>query len=176
MTDRVLLAMPADVHRAIWGHLFSDRRGREEAAFLFARQETSNGEAVFRHVEWVAVPTEGFEFRSSAHFELTDAMRATVIKRAHDLGLSLVELHSHIGHWPAAFSLSDTEGFREFVPHVWWRLKSRPYLAVVVAPTGFDGFAWITGPGKPQALDGILVGAELLPATGLSRWDGYHDD
>ena len=32
---------------------------------------------------------------------------------------------------PAEFSASDRKGLESFVPHVWWRLRHRPYLALV---------------------------------------------
>jgi hypothetical protein len=166
--------MPGDVQAEVWSHLFSDPRGREQAAFMFVR--TDPGEtALFRFVEWMPILADGFEYQSWAYIELTDESRATVIKRAHDLCCSLVELHSHTGPWPAAFSWSDIEGFREFVPHVRWRLKGRPYFAVVVAKTGFDGFAWTTNAEEPVPLSGIYAGPNLLAPTGLSKWNGHEN-
>ena len=90
---------------------------------------TKGEDQIFEYIEWYAVPADGFSVCNEYHFELTDEVRAQVIKRAHDLGASIAEVHSHHGPWPAAFSPSDQLGFREFVPHVWWRLKGRPYLA-----------------------------------------------
>ena len=98
------------------------------------------------------------------------------IKRAHDPGTCLVEFHSHTGPWPAAFSGSDLIGFREFVPHIWWRLKGRPYLAVVACRSTFDGFAWIAGPTAPVPIAGILNDETLMEPTGLSRWELAWDD
>ncbi|HMO55394.1 MAG TPA: Mov34/MPN/PAD-1 family protein, partial [Tepidiformaceae bacterium] len=142
MKLKAYLAVPADVRADIWRHLFSDAQDREQAAFMFVRKEAAEGEAIYRHVEWAPVTDGGFEYHSSAYIELTDDTRAKVIKRAHDLSCSLVEVHSHTGPWPAAFSYSDIEGLREFAPHVLWRLKGRPYFAIVVARTGFDALGW----------------------------------
>jgi hypothetical protein len=166
--------MPAEVHSQIWSHLFSDEHGREQAAFMFVRMDAEET-TLFRFVEWMPILAGGFEYRSSAYIELTDDSRATVIKRAHDLGCSLVELHSHTGPWPAAFSWSDIDGFREFVPHVRWRLKGRPYFAVVVANDGFDGFVWMNDAHDPVPISGLYAGSALLVATGLSRWDTHED-
>ncbi len=171
MTARTLLVLPPAMHAAIWAHLLPRPKVPEEAAFAFAVREADHGNDSYCCVEWLPVPPDGFASRSAVHFELTDEIRAGVIKRAHDLGASLVEFHSHTGPWPAGFSASDILGFREFVPHVWWRLKGRPYLAVVVTASGFDAVAWVTGPGTPSQLDGIAVGAQLLCPTGLTRWD-----
>jgi hypothetical protein len=101
--------------------------------------------------------------------------RASIIKRAHDLGTSVIEFHSHTGPWPAQFSPSDWSGFEETVPHMWWRLKGLPYGAVVVAHGGFDGFAWLHDANTPTRLAGIEVGIRCLRPTRLSplERDGY---
>jgi hypothetical protein len=177
MTARILLVLPSAIHRPLWSHLDPQPRTPEQAAFAFAIRNTDNGDDRYHCVEWFAVPPEGFESRSSVHFEITDKVRAQVIKRAHDLGASLVEFHSHTGPWPAAFSVSDILGFRDFVPHVWWRLKGRPYLAVVVAPTGVDALAWVRDPGTPLSVDAIETESGLVHPTGLTRWgvDPYEE-
>lgn len=168
------LSMPAEIHSEVWNHLFSDTHGREQAAFMFVRMDAEET-MLFRFVEWIPLLPDGFEYQSTAYIELTDESRAAVIKRAHDLGCSLVELHSHTGPWPAAFSWSDIDGFHEFVPHVRWRLKGRPYFAIVAANDGFDGFAWVGDAQSPVPLSGIYAGATLLVPTGLSRWDADED-
>ena len=163
-----VLHLPGDVHQGIWQHLFGDGSWDEAAGFLFVKHRDEGEEQVFEYIEWYAVPDDGFSVRNEYHFELTDETRAQVIKRAHDLGASLVEVHSHNGQWPAAFSPSDQLGFREFVPHVWWRLKGRPYMAIVATKRDFDGLVWITGPGEPQHLNSIVVDGQTLSPTGLS--------
>jgi hypothetical protein len=171
--DRVMLDLPQDVHRELLEHLLPVGSLMEEAAFVFVHYTSDRGKVLFRFVEWFAVGPEGFVHRSEGYLELTDIFRAQVIKRAHDLGASIVEFHSHPYPWPAAFSQSDRNGFDEFVPHVWWRLKGRPYLAVVVSPSGFDGLAWLSSPKTPQLLDSIKVGKRILRPTGLTlhRWE-----
>lgn len=156
---------------ALWAHLLESGRGTEEVAFLFARYDGASGGA-FRVVEWYAVPPEGFAFCSAWHFELSDETRAYVIKRAHDLDASLIEAHSHDDPDAPAFSPSDLYGFSEFVPHVWWRLKGRPYGAMVVSPGGLDGFVWRQGPNVPERLVGVDAEGRLLRASHVSalRW------
>ena len=131
---------------------------------------------VFECLEWFSVPASGFASRSAYHLELNDETRAKVIKRAYDLGASIVELHSHLGREQARFSPSDLAGFRDFVPHVFWRLKHLPYLAVVMTRTGFDGFAWTHGPDTPERLHGIQVGSRLLTPTRLSLFPDHECD
>ncbi len=174
---QILLKMSKTVRADIWAHLLPKRFIAEEAAFMFVRREIKNEDEIFEYLEWFLVPPNGFLSRSGYHFELTDEIRAKAIKQAYDLNASLVELHSHKGRWPAQFSPSDLLGFREFVPHVLWRLKGRPYLALVVSRSGFDGLVWMTNPGDLQCLDGILVEKAVLKPTKLSnlRYD-YYDE
>jgi len=178
MMSGVLLHLPSEVYDALWRHLLPKRSATEKAAFVYARQDVENSATVFRYVEWFPVPPDGFTSRSLFHFELTDETRAMVIKRAHDLGASLIELHSHTGSWPARFSPSDHAGFEEFVPHVWWRLKGRPYLAVVVTASSFDAFVWLSDPRSPEYLDGIVVKEQLFLPTRLSplQIESYNDE
>ena len=173
MKDMAILELTGHVHQALLSHLLPKRQRAEEVAFVFA---VADGAAILRQVDWMAVPESGFVSRSLFHLELTDETRGTVIKRAHDLGSSLVEFHSHAGTWPAQFSASDLAGFDEFVPHVRWRLKGRPYVSVVVSRTGFDGFIWTTDSIVPDRLAGISVDGRVLQPTALSPlyWD--HDD
>ena len=165
---QVVLHLPGDVYRRIWQHLFGDGSCDEAAGFLFVKHRAEGEEHIFEHIEWYPVPPEGYSVRNEFHFELADEVRAQVIKRAHDLGASIVEVHSHGGSWPAAFSPSDQWGFREFVPHVWWRLKGRPYLAVVATRRDFDGLVWIVGPEDPQPLNSIVTDGQTITPTGLS--------
>lgn len=165
---RVLIEIPKVAKEEIWRHLLPRRFIAESAAFMYVRQVAKEETTVFRYIDWYLVPPEGFVSRSVFHFELTDETRATVIKQAHDLNASLVELHSHDDRLPPVFSPTDFYGFHEFVPHIWWRLKERPYLALVVSRAGFDGLAWVKGPNTPHCLDGIGIGETFIKSTGFS--------
>ncbi|HXG06098.1 MAG TPA: hypothetical protein VNI77_02090 [Nitrososphaera sp.] len=168
MMEQVFLDLPNDMHRELWAHLVPEASALEEVAFVYARAEHNGGSVIFHAIEWEAVPPEGFIYQTEVGFELTDEMRGSVIKRAHNLDASLVEFHSHTGHWPAMFSPSDRYGFSQFVPHVWWRLKGRPYAAVIVTRSDFDGFAWVTSADSTQRLDGIVIGEQITQPTRLS--------
>ena len=171
----VSVGIPELHQRQIIKHLLNSE-GCEEAAFAFCSFMQTAQEARFDLIEWYAVPPTGFITRSPYFLELADEIRGRVIKRAHDLDASLVEFHSHRSHWPAAFSLSDFAGFDEFVPHVWWRLKGRPYAAVVVAESSFDGIAWIHDETIPVPLTVIDVGGELLLPTGRFSRGSVHNE
>lgn len=172
---QVFIHIPKKIHQAVWTQLLPRHLRSEEAGFMYVRHNPQYEVEVFEYVDWYLVPPNGFLNRSLYHFELTDETRARIIKKAHDLGTSLVEFHSHAGSWPAAFSASDLFGFQEFVPHAWWRLKSKPYLALVVTRASFDGLAWLNNPRTPQYLDGIVVDGSILTPTKLSplRYKAY---
>lgn len=155
------IQLPQEIHNRLQQHLLRDLEANEEAAFVFVRPKPEASH-ILEFVGWYPVPPEGFEVQLPYHFELTDEARAGMIKRAHDLGASVVEFHSHTSDWPAQFSPSDWFGFQEIVPHMWWRLKGRPYAAVVVSHRDFDGFVWRVDAYTPERVAGILVGEQLL--------------
>ena len=171
----VVLELPPGIKRAIWSHLLQNSEQSEAAAFAFVKHTQRDLRHSFTFLEWYAVPAEGFAIRTGYHIELTDETRATVIKRAHDLHASLVEFHSHLGTWPAEFSPSDQMGLAEFVPHVRWRLRGHPYLAIVMTRTDFDGLAWVADSPKPERLDAIDVEGHLFRPTRLSSLERDND-
>jgi hypothetical protein len=176
MMGQSLLHLPLSVQKTIWSHLLPVRFIAEEAAFVFVKHRLEDNHNNFQFIDWYPIPNDGFLSRSAYHFELTDETSASVIKRAHDLGATLVELHSHDDSLPVKFSHTDFLGFQEFVPHVWWRLKGQPYIAVVVSRSGFDGLVWIQGPDAPQCLNGISVDKTIIKSTGYSykrRYEYY---
>lgn len=160
------LHFPAGLLDDLMGHLLRPLSIREEAAFLFARPAAEAGS--FDVVEAVKLEGRDFVHRLSDYLELADETRARLIKRAHDLDASLVEMHSHLGPFPAAFSHADMIGLEDTVPYIWWRLKGRPYFAIVVASGGFDALAWLKGPDQPQALQSIVADGRLLHPTNNS--------
>jgi hypothetical protein len=142
----------------------------EQGAFLFCRHSASaGGDEIFDCEDWSPLKRSDYEIQAGDYLELTDATRARLIKQAHDRGVCLVESHSHPGPYPAAFSYSDLTGLDEFVPHVRWRLRGRPYAALVFAQNGFDGLAWTDGAGTlPQQVAAIQTESERFAATGLT--------
>ena len=165
-----VLSVPGPIYRSVRRHLLPWWHRAEEAAFLYAVPT----EDAFEYLEWFPVPASGFAARSAYHFELEAEIHARVIKRAHDLGASIIEMHSHLSG-PVMFSPSDLAGFRDSVPHMLWRLKRRPYFAVVMTRTGFDGFVWNRGPNTPERLRGIRVDNGFLAPSKLSPFptDAY---
>jgi hypothetical protein len=135
----------------------------EEVGFFLA--DWQREERQFVLVEWRPIGPEGYHLQTDHHVSLGDETRASVIKWAWDAGLSLVEVHSH-GRWaPAGFSGSDLHGFREWVPHLWWRLQARPYAALVTAAGSFDGWAWVEAADCPEQIVSLEVDGHLHEAT-----------
>jgi len=161
-----ILRMPDGLFDDLLTHLLPPGSEREEAAFLFVRPIADEG--TFEVVEWANLEPADFDTQAGDYLELADETRARLIKRAHDLDASLVEMHSHPGPYPAAFSFADRRGLKDTVPYMWWRLRKRPYFAVVVAPTGFDALAWLTNPNVPQPLGAIQSGDRRFCPTNNS--------
>jgi hypothetical protein len=163
----VTIQIPHSVYDDMRQHLLPRRSRDEQAAFLYARSNLTPGTSLnFEYVRWEALRRGDFDHQSALHLELRDETKARVIKTAHDLQCSLIEFHSHRGTWPAQFSGSDFSGFEEFVPHVLWRLKGKPYAAVVVTASGIDGLAWT--PGSALPVSGLNLGDAQVRSTGLS--------
>jgi hypothetical protein len=160
---------------AIQQHLIPARAKFEEAGFIFAAANDDLAGLELHALEWYPVPPEGFDVRSAYFLQLTDETKAMVIKRAHDLGACLIEVHSHPFQTVAAFSPSDLLGFSEFVPHVRWRLKRRPYAAVVVAERSFDALAWAGEEIDGSPLKAIVADGKHLQPTRATISDDFHE-
>ena len=147
-------------------------QGPEEVGFFLADYDASVRSLRLRN--WRAISAEGFEHRRDFHLTLRDQVRADVIKWAWDNKACLVEAHSHL-ETPAAFSPSDLWGLEQWIPHIWWRLRGRPYAAIVTAGQTFDALAWIDGADSPEQVehlsaDGLMVRPTGLTLTGVAAY------
>jgi len=165
---KTVLNLPAGTYEDLVAHLLPGDTANEQAAFLFARARVTNRGVTFEMIDSAKLAATDFAVQAPDYLELADATRARLIKRAHDLDASLVEMHSHPGPWDAAFSPSDLHGLSETVPHMWWRLNKRPYAAIVVAPSGFDALVWLDGPVFPQELHSLAAGSQVLIPTNIT--------
>jgi ThiF family protein len=153
--------------RAIDKHLRSHKT--EQVIFLFLSGDVASDGAIFEVADHYIVPQEDLIRESEFHAEVSEEAQARVIKMASDKQLSLGEIHSHPQSLEdAAFSPSDFEGFKEFVPHIWWRLKGKPYVALVFGRNSFDALAWIGDPEDPIGIESLEVGKQSLRSTGIS--------
>jgi hypothetical protein len=166
------------VTRALYDGARGHLRGRvEQVGFFLADFDGTRRAFLLR--EWRAIPPEGFEYQSAYHVSLTDEMKTEVIRWAWDARACLVEAHSHGDFGRAMFSPSDLSGFRDWVPHLFWRLRRRPYAALVTAGETFDALAWVEAADLPEQIerielddDGVLVAtACTLAALGDDQLD-----
>lgn len=158
--------MSASINAEILRHLFPKDDRREQGGFLFCRYQEE--EQVFEVLEWAPMSGSDYVAQERDYLELSDESRAKLIKKAHDMEAALVEIHCHPGQHNVGFSKADWHGFREFVPHIRWRLKGRPYAALVFGYQCVDGFAWLGIQKTPVAVSGIRTEAELYLTTGHS--------
>jgi hypothetical protein len=150
----VYLDLLAGMKDRIWSHLLQNEV--EQVAFAFASVTEERDSIVFSAQELYLASPSDFTIHSEFHVELTDAARAGILKRAWDSKTTPVEFHSHPGDvWGAMFSPSDLSGFEEYVPHCRWRLRGRPYAAVVVSPAGFDALTWVMTDKSPVGLTAL---------------------
>ena len=138
----------------------------EEAGFFLADYDSATRSLTLR--TWRSIPPDGFESQSDLHLTLRDGVRAEAIKWAWDNDSCLVEAHSHGANRSACFSPSDVSGLDEWVPHLWWRLRGRPYAAIVIAGDTFDALAWIDGANKPEQVAHLAADNELHRPTALT--------
>jgi len=134
----------------------------EQVGFFLADYDIESNRFVVR--EWRPLPAEAFEIQTSYHVTLKDELRPELIRWAFEGGASLIEAHSHGDMGLARFSPSDILGFRDWVPHVRWRLGGRPYAAIVTAGESFDALAWREG-GDPVQVDQIITDEASFEAT-----------
>lgn len=137
----------------------------EQVAFLLTAPYA--GDEVLRIARIQLIDAENFNFQSGYHVELADDVRPSLIKRAWEAEACVIEAHSHL-LGPSRFSPSDLAGFDEWVPHMRWRLRGRPYAALVFAPDDFDALVW-DGDGRPAPLDAlVVVDGPVVRPTGFS--------
>ena len=159
----------------IWKHLLPEPSSNEYAAFIFAKPIESTSSLVLKARDFCLIERDDFQAQYDDFIELSDEARVSIIKKAHKTNTALIELHSHPfdSRLAAAFSLTDLNGFRETVPHMWWRLPNRPYAAIVVAPCGFDSLVWLKDPYSPECLTSLRVDEEVLEPTNMT-FGGKH--
>lgn len=153
----IMLSMGGDLFDALHTHLLRphEKRPVEQVAFLFS--EPYAGDRALRLSTMHPVPPEDFLVQTDYHVDLAEHVRPDMIKRAWDLDGCLVEAHTHDHHGEVYFSSSDVTGFEDWVPHLWWRLKGRPYAALVFGYESFDGLCWVDGPDRPEQISRLSI-------------------
>lgn len=167
--------IPEKIYKDIRKYLLPQKLYHEKVAFLFAKIEINQNNIHFTYSDWYPVRPSEYKSTSMYHIELIDAIRPLIIKKAFDTETTIVEIHSHPYKIPAVFSPSDLLGFHEFVPHIRWRLKGKPYGAIVLSLIDFDGLIWSGNTSNPDQLSELIIGekSEVPNCRTMNRWDYY---
>lgn len=138
----------------------------EHVGFFLA--DWSPVERQFTIRAWRPIDNGAADAQGQLHVSLPDETRSAIIQWAWTQDACLIEAHSH-GRWsPAAFSSYDLQNLEDWVPHLWWRLRRRPYAAIVTSTRDFDALAWIEDPAEIEQVDGIAADA-YFPSTMATR-------
>lgn len=162
-------------YAAVHAHLLPADADSEEAAFLFARVRRTPNSIELEVEEHYLVRADEFNVHALGYLDLKEETHNKVIKRAHDLGIALIEMHSHpfTFYGAASFSYTERAGLDEVVPHVMWRLPGRPYAAIVVAPEGLDALIWFDRNGEPETVAELRIGKASIVPTGQTMKRGW---
>jgi hypothetical protein len=140
--------------------------GAEQAGFFVA--DWLPQKRRFKVRGWRPADGAAVTERGELHVSLPDETRLAVIQWATAEDACLIEAHSH-GRWsPAAFSRYDLRNLGEWVPHLWWRLRGRPYAAIVTSTVDLDALAWIDNPHSAEQVNGVMADT-FFPATKATR-------
>lgn len=138
----------------------------ERVVFMYLIEETREKEKISFNVAELDFIRPNDSGESCYSLELKEKKQAEIIKKAWGGGYLIGEAHSHpFSKNGVCFSYTDLSGFEEFVPHIWWRLNNRPYIALVFSQTDFDALAWINNPTSPEKIEGIIVDGKLISPT-----------
>lgn len=156
------IIIPPEIYARLREHLFS--RDSEQVAFIYMRPDADD----LLVDDCFCVPPSELVYESEYHAEISADAQAMAIKNAWNRKRHLGEIHTHpFSTKETSFSYSDVVGFQEFVPHVWWRLKSGPYVAIVFGLNDFDALLWKQDSETPEMIEQIQVGGETLRPNNL---------
>lgn len=153
---------------------------RERVAFLAAAPDLADERSVVPGTEpesgqvWRVLEVmyldddHDYDYQGYAGAELTGDVRPRVLTWADKLDAALIEVHSHgEGPVPTTFSSTDLRGLAELVPGLVWRLRGRPYGAIVFGGrTDHDSLVWMSRGSAPTPIGVLLVGATQSRPTG----------
>ncbi len=170
------VSIPEKRYADIRKYLFPSKLSHEKVAFLFTKIENNQNNIHFDYTDWYPVRPSEYQSVSMYHIELIEAIRPLIIKKAFDTDTTIIEIHSHPYKIPAVFSTSDLIGFQEFVPHIRWRLKKKPYGALVLSLIDFDGLVWLDNTSNPDQLSELIIGEKSrFSNCQTMKWGNSYD-
>ena len=137
-------------------------------AFMFARVFKKEGVVSFDFIDMDLVQEHELESSGYYGIELGEDIWNRIMAKAFRLNASLIEAHSHpFSEKNVGFSQYDMKGFKELVPHLWWRMGGVPYGALVFGQRDFDALFWTENPHNYQLLHSIITneGRKLKPTN-----------
>ncbi|WLI89075.1 hypothetical protein Q4S45_20605 [Massilia sp. R2A-15] len=162
------ITIPTAMLLAMQAHLFPGNSNMEQGGFLLCKSCAQELPYSLVVEEWLPLMRDDYVTQASDYLELSDAARARIIKLAHERNAILLEVHCHPSKQPACFSPADILGLVEFVPHIRWRLRGKPYAALVVGHNSIDGLAWFGDSKTPIPIGHIYSGSQIQKTTLLS--------
>jgi hypothetical protein len=143
------------------------RGADEQLAFMLAAVDGDEA----RVIDLWLIEDASFDIQTPWHLSLGDDTLGDVIRWAHAASASLIEAHVHRDGDPARFSLSDWAGLDAFVPHAFWRLRHRPYVALVFGEATFDGLVWRQDATIAEPVESLFVDGQppRLPTVSSRR-------
>lgn len=145
----------------------------ERMAFLLATanlDEDDEAESWTAVDELYLVDDLDYAYQAVHGMDLADEVRPRVLTWATRPDVALVEVHSH-GPLSSEtrFSGTDLDGLvDEVVPQLLWRLRGRPYTAIVLGGDDLDALTWARRGEPPTVPAAVVLGDRTLTPTGLS--------
>lgn len=159
------LTVPTDINSRLLTYL---EVPVERMAFLIASPDEAS--QVWTVVdELLLVDGVDYAYQGIHGMELADDVRPRVLTWANRPHVALVEVHSH-GQFsfPTSFSATDLDGLNEVVPQMLWRLRGRPYAALVLGRDDLDALSWCQ-PGQAASVPvSVTLGDRTLTPTGIA--------
>jgi hypothetical protein len=135
------IIIPSGIAEALRRHFFQNEL--EQGAFLFAEAKREDGELNLVAADYYLVPASGWEAQVEFYLQMKDSERAKIMKLAREKNLCAIDCHSH----PRAcddvwFSPSDVAGITEFAQYAKWKLRGKPFAAMVWGEQSVDAVLW----------------------------------
>ena len=132
--------IPEELYITLRRHLFKENQ--EQGAFLFAKESASSNGTDLIVKDIHLIQTGAWDVQNSFYLELSEEEKVKIMLHARDRDFDLIECHSHRNNGPAAFSLSDIRGLKEFLGYVRWKLPGKKYGALVWTESSVHGQVW----------------------------------
>ncbi|MET7281867.1 hypothetical protein ABZS29_26775 [Kribbella sp. NPDC005582] len=142
----------------------------ERMAFLAAvpHPDSATSKDLWSVVDVMYLDDESdYEHQGQAGMELVDDIRPRSLQWATQLGAALIEVHSHgSGRSKTTFSTLDLRGLLDGAPRLVWRLRGRPYGAIVFGGRrDFDALVWYDERSTPVVIAELAVEARSVQPT-----------